>query len=582
MMKKLNLNIVVILFLMTVLRAQTNFSFTNPDFEKYLKGDFDPTAFDKRNIAADMNVSEYIKNKISTDSLSEYLRAIISFNNRNTINDTLTEPNKGIRGARNYIQTMLDYWNSAKDGVILSSEFQFDYLMCNRIRHSELLSFIPGNGPQKDEMVIIEAHLDSRCEDRCDIQCLAQGAEDNGSGSSLIMELARLLSKVNLNRSIIILWVTGEEQGLGGSRSFAVYCKNNNIKIKAVFNNDIVGGIECGKTSSPPSCPGPYQYDSVHFRIFSAGVSNSMHKNLARLVKLFFDKNLSIPNSTILDVMYAEDRTGRGSDHIPFRENGFTSIRFTSSYEHGDGNPDQAGYEDRQHSTRDILGKDLNGDGILDSLYVDFTYLAHNTFVNAIASINSSSSTIPSPNISVSANNKVTNIQILNPSLQATGYYVGFRKVSSAYFDTIFYSSQPDFQITGLLPGLYYISATAVDSNRWMSMIGQEVQLRITDQVENINSAKQVIELFQNIPNPFDEQTLIPVMVYDQSKIVEAKLILYNSQGIEVKKMKVDLKEGLNEILLDLPYYKGNQDYYYSLVINGKTWKTLPMKSINY
>ena len=65
--------------------------------------------------------------------------------------------------------------------------------------------------------MIIEAHLDSRCEDRCDKACVAEGAEDNGSGSAMMMELARLLSQVELSRSIVIIWITGEEQGPSGS-----------------------------------------------------------------------------------------------------------------------------------------------------------------------------------------------------------------------------------------------------------------------------------------------------------------------------------------------------------------------------
>ncbi|MBK6818068.1 MAG: M28 family peptidase [Bacteroidetes bacterium] len=131
-----------------------------------------------------------------------------------------------------------------------SCEFEFDYLMCNRTRHSQLLSIIPGHGPLRKELVILEAHLDSRCESLCDTICLAEGADDNGSGSALLMEISRNLCLFSLSRTIVILWVTGEEQGLGGSRSFATFCKQNAIPIKAVFNNDIVGGIECGKTSS--------------------------------------------------------------------------------------------------------------------------------------------------------------------------------------------------------------------------------------------------------------------------------------------------------------------------------------------
>jgi len=77
--------------------------------------------------------------------------------------------------------------------------------------------------------------------------------------------------------------------------------------------------------------------DSTQVRIFSNGTTLSKHKNLARYTKLQYQEEI-LPSATVpmqISIMSAEDRTGRGGDHIPFRENGFTAIRFTSANENG-------------------------------------------------------------------------------------------------------------------------------------------------------------------------------------------------------------------------------------------------------
>ena len=68
--------------------------------------------------------------------------------------------------------------------------------------------------------------MDSRCEDGCDVNCTANGVDDNGSGTALVLELARVMSPLTFNRSMIFMVTTGEEQGLIGAEAFAEFCKN--------------------------------------------------------------------------------------------------------------------------------------------------------------------------------------------------------------------------------------------------------------------------------------------------------------------------------------------------------------------
>jgi hypothetical protein len=98
-----------------------------------------------------------------------------------------------------------------------------------------LILTLPGE-TQPDEIVILSAHLDSTSEQPT---VLAPGAEDNGSGSATLIEAARLFRTVRFERTIQIIWFTGEEQGLFGSQAFAESA--NSDQIVGVINFDMFG-----------------------------------------------------------------------------------------------------------------------------------------------------------------------------------------------------------------------------------------------------------------------------------------------------------------------------------------------------
>lgn len=211
------------------------------------------------------------------------------------------------------------------------------------------------------------------------------------------------------------------------------------------------------------------------------------------MTRILVEQNLSkvMVNAPQIDVMYGEDRTGRGSDHIPFREQGYTAIRFTSSYEHGDGNPSQAGYVDRQHSSRDILGKDIDGDGILDSLYVNFNYLKNNAIVNALSICNAGSTTLNPFVLQLTPKTNGIDIKIDNPQ-NATKYIYGIRKINNTYFDTIIITDQTQILVEGLSPTLYYVTACGVNQEQWISMFGLEYSARVLNSIKQVKPTKPI------------------------------------------------------------------------------------------
>jgi hypothetical protein len=89
--------------------------------------------------------------------------------------------------------------------------------------------------------IIISAHYDSRMEDLNDPTARAPGADDNASGVSALLEVARILSKVDLEHSISFVLFSGEEQGKWGSRHYADHIDETDVDLDLLINLDMVG-----------------------------------------------------------------------------------------------------------------------------------------------------------------------------------------------------------------------------------------------------------------------------------------------------------------------------------------------------
>ncbi len=319
------------------LHAQTNVRLSNPEALSILKG----IGTDQYTTGASSNINQSICNLealISADTLENYLFTLPSYHNRNTFSDT-TGDNIGIGPARRWAMSKFKSFDPAGERMVFSY-LDFDVIghSCGNVSARNILAI--RSGIDGSEVVLIEAHLDSRCGARCDPNCKANGADDNGSGSVLVLELARVLSQMESEQTLVFMLTVGEEQGLLGGRAFSDLCVDNDINLRAVFNNDIVGGVMSGETASPPTvCAAEGNIDSTRLRIFASPQGTIGSRNLARWVKLNYEEklaaNVEVPMQ--IQIMNQEDRTGRGGDHIPFREDGYNAIRFTSAVEHGNG-----------------------------------------------------------------------------------------------------------------------------------------------------------------------------------------------------------------------------------------------------
>jgi hypothetical protein len=87
-------------------------------------------------------------------------------------------------------------------------------------------------------LLMVIAHIDSRSSDP---GRGAPGADDNGTGVAVLLEIARILRQYSPGDSIQFCLFTNEERGSKGSKAFARMARAHGQNIKAVINLDTLG-----------------------------------------------------------------------------------------------------------------------------------------------------------------------------------------------------------------------------------------------------------------------------------------------------------------------------------------------------
>ena len=285
----------------------------------------------------------------STDSI------LVSFGTRHTMSDTVSAT-RGIGAARRFIYRRLSEYSEACGGCL---RVEYDAAEIEVTRHPErpkvnvanVLAWLPGRDTSR--VIVIGGHYDSCvCNvDRWDFTSDAPGADDDGSGTAAVIELARVFSLSHprgLEPTIIFALYAGEEQGLLGSTHLARRLHDGSYRIVAAATNDIVGNVEADDG----------RVDSTSVRVFGADPDNGPSRELARYA--WGAALLYTPGFTVFPV-FRLDRISRGGDHAPFVALRDPAIRFTERLEN---------YK-RQHLPTDLLGD------------VDFSYVAKVARLNA-------------------------------------------------------------------------------------------------------------------------------------------------------------------------------------------------------
>ncbi len=111
------------------------------------------------------------------------------------------------------------------------------------VESANLVAKLPGNDPQlKNECVVLSAHIDHvGIGEPVNGDRIYNGAMDNASGVAVLLDVAAILKKhpENLKRSLLFVFVTGEEKGLLGSKYFAAHPTVDPESIVADINIDM-------------------------------------------------------------------------------------------------------------------------------------------------------------------------------------------------------------------------------------------------------------------------------------------------------------------------------------------------------
>ncbi|HUV31180.1 MAG TPA: M20/M25/M40 family metallo-hydrolase [Acidobacteriota bacterium] len=95
---------------------------------------------------------------------------------------------------------------------------------------------------EPEKVIVVAAHYDAVTYDQPQpTEIYAPGADDNASGTALVLELARVLADVPVRKTIMFVPVTAEEIGLVGSRHIAQELKQDGVDVEVMYNADMIG-----------------------------------------------------------------------------------------------------------------------------------------------------------------------------------------------------------------------------------------------------------------------------------------------------------------------------------------------------
>lgn len=233
---------------------------------------------------------------------------------------------------------------------------------------SNVYAKIPGS-KHPNHWVVISGHYDSRVTDVMDSTSNAPGANDDASGVAVTLEVARVLANSKPEIGIIFAALTGEEQGLLGAKHLADSLVAKGDTVVAMATYDIVGnsmGADGKKRTdyirifSGGDTPGETSVAATRRRTTGLD-ADSPSRTLARSVADIAKRYI---HGFRTEVVYRQDRFGRGGDHSPFHAAGFAAVRFTEPN------------EDWTHQHQD-LRMDAGIDFGDKPEYVDFAYLTN-------------------------------------------------------------------------------------------------------------------------------------------------------------------------------------------------------------
>lgn len=311
--------------------------------------------------------------KVSEARLRADIERLVGFGTRHTLSSQ-TDPKRGIGASVRWAEAelkKLGLETYQTCDTVTGRRVPTPTRVCNAVA-------IQRGTERPNDVVVITGHIDSRVSDVMDFTSDSPGANDDGSGTTAVLEAARALAGSKFPGTIVYGILSGEEQGLLGGKILADHAKAQGWNVIANLNNDIIGN----------SCGSDGVCDAKTVRIFSegprwqgrealaaaqrslGGENDSPSRNLSR----FLDRLAERLPQLGLDVrqVWRNDRFGRGGDHTEFLNAGYPAVRFSVAV------------EDYDHQHQDLRTE--NGRKYGDTIdEMDFPYLAKVVRLNVAA-----------------------------------------------------------------------------------------------------------------------------------------------------------------------------------------------------
>jgi hypothetical protein len=387
-------------------------------------------------MAVDSRIAAALQ-QVSADRIRANIEKLVSFGTRSTISaqdSAAIASGRGVGAAREWIKSEFERYAKECGGCLEVKTDTFTEPAADRIPQpieiTNVYAVLKGTDAENAKrVVLVTGHYDSRNSDILDTKADAPGANDDGSGTAVSLECARVLSKLKFPATIIFLTVAGEEQGLNGSRHFAQMVKEKMAKeqgwrLEAVLNNDIVGGDKSA------------EQDHSVVRIFSEGLPAAATEQEIKRVRGLGGENDSASRQLaryIAEVgqaydagvkptlVFRLDRYLRGGDHYSFNQQGFGAVRFTEFR------------EDFHHQHQNVRTENGVEYGDL-AKFVDFDYVAHVARLNAATLASLAAAPAPPANVHLlrkDLENDSTLTWESSPGGLASGYEVLWRATTS-------------------------------------------------------------------------------------------------------------------------------------------------------
>ncbi|HLW76172.1 MAG TPA: M28 family peptidase [Bryobacteraceae bacterium] len=449
-----------------------------------------------------------VVSEISEDHITATLKKLESFGTRNIYSKT-DDPVRGVGAARNWILAEFKSYSPRLDVSFDQYRLKKDTARGSRIAEDvdlyNVVAVLPGT-TNPEERIVISGHYDTINLQRApgappnapgdnpstdgggrqgardgggregggtegggrgpgtpppprDPNIDAPGVTDDGSGTACVMELARVLSQYQFEKTLVFVAFAGEEEGLLGSTLYAKKAKDTGMKIEAVLNNDIIGSDIAGDGRT----------DNRRLNVFSEDPQDSPSRELARYIREIGQRYVP---EMVVDPVFRADRFGRGGDHTPFNLEGFAAVRFSTPSENFA----------NQHSKTDTFANTSPG------------YVAHVTRVNgAVAASLALAPNTPATTEQTERNGrKITSLLLTrgrsrydaqvrwkdeHPAPDLAGYVVLMRPTTSPYWEReIFVGNVKEFVLPGVSIDDVVFGIKAIDKDGNESLPAAYVQ----------------------------------------------------------------------------------------------------------